>query len=161
MSTLPILLLAIGLLGLAYLAKRRQAQQRTASGPRTPALALKPLAPQQAAHFAQCWNAVQAKYADDPRAAAIQAGQLLRALMFSLGYPMGELERLAAELAVHHPGVVASFRQAHLLTQAQSASATALRAALPHYQAVFAELLGTDSRVQPVQSARGEQLLAA
>jgi hypothetical protein len=69
-----------------------------------------PLAPAEAARFSQAWNALQARFVDNPKGVVVQADQLVRELMFKRGYPMGDFERRAADISVDHPAVVENYR---------------------------------------------------
>jgi hypothetical protein len=111
---------------------------------RVAALQLKPLSPKAAAHFAQAWKALQARFVDDPKQVTFEADQLVRELMLERGYPMGDFERLAADISVDHPAVVDHYRAAHAIALRDSrgqASTEDLRKALVHYRALFQDLL--------------------
>ena len=54
------------------------------------------LSPAEAARFTQAWAAVQGRFVDNPKAAVVQADQLVRELMVKRGYPTGDFERRAA-----------------------------------------------------------------
>ena len=124
---------------------RSKAEQELAQREkRVAALQLKALSPQAAAHFAQAWKALQARFVDDPRQVTMEADQLVRELMLERGYPMGDFERLAADISVDHPAVVDHYRAAHAIAVRDSrgqASTEDLRKALVHYRALFQDLL--------------------
>jgi len=72
------------------------------------------LTPSDAARFSQAWQALQARFIDDPKGVVVQADQLVRELMSKRGYPVGDFERRAADISVDHPDVVAITEQLKL-----------------------------------------------
>jgi hypothetical protein len=109
-------------------------------------LELVPLTREDAARFHDEWTALQARFVDDPRRSLAEADALVRDLMHKRGYPMGDFERRAADISVHHPVVVEHYRAAHdiALRDARGETDTeAQRQALIHLRALFAELLET------------------
>lgn len=114
-----------------------------------------PLAPAEAERFSQAWKSLQARFVDSPQGVLFEADQLVRELMQRRGYPMGDFDTRAADISVHHPSVVEHYRAAHTIAlrdQRGEADTEALRQAVVHYRALFAELL----EVQ-VPQARAEQ----
>ncbi len=102
------------------------------------------LTPADAARFAQAWNALQARFVDDPKGALAEADRLVHELMTKRGYPMADFERRAADVSVDHPSVVANYRAARavaLRDERGEASTEELRKAVVHYRALFQELL--------------------
>jgi hypothetical protein len=100
------------------------------------------LAPSDATRFLQAWQALQARFVDDPKGVVVQADQLVRELMAKRGYPIGDFERRAADISVDHPVVVANYRAAQaIVMRAREASTEDLRKAVVHYHALFDELL--------------------
>lgn len=103
-----------------------------------------PLAPADAQRFRADWQALQARFVDSPRSAVAEADVLVRELMTRRGYPMGDFESLAADISVDHPLVVDHYRAAHAIALRDhdgAADTEALRQAVVHYRALFAELL--------------------
>ena len=72
------------------------------------------MTPSDAARFSQAWQALQARFIDDPKGVLVQADQLVRELMSKRGYPVGDFERRAADISVDHPDVVAITEQLKL-----------------------------------------------
>ena len=110
------------------------------------------LTPADAARFAQAWNALQARFVDDPKAAVAQADRLVHELMTKRGYPMGDFERRAADISVDYPEVVANYRAARavaLRDERGQASTEELRKAVVHYRALFQELLEVSPSARP------------
>ena len=103
-----------------------------------------PLAVGEASRFKEAWNAVQARFVDDPKAAVVKADRLVYELMAKRGYPMGDFEARAADISVDHPGVVSNYRAARAIALADEsgqADTELLRRAVVHYRALFDELL--------------------
>jgi len=109
------------------------------------------LAPADAARFAQAWNALQARFIDNPKGVVVAADNLVTELMVKRGYPMGDCEHRAADISVDHPGVVATYRAAQLIASRDErgeADTEELRKAVVHYRTLFDELL----EVKPVKA---------
>ena len=107
-------------------------------------LKLVPLSTADAARFTQAWKAIQGRFVDNPKGAVAEADQLVRELMFKRGYPMGDFDRLAADISVDHPLVVCNYRDARaiaVLDQRGEADTEQLRKAVVHYRTLFDELL--------------------
>jgi hypothetical protein len=107
-----------------------------------------PLAPADAQRFSQQWRSLQTRFVDNPKGALVEADQLVRELMQERGYPMGDFEHRAADISVHHPGVVEHYRAAHDITERErhgEVDTERMRQAVIHYRALFAELLQADS----------------
>lgn len=134
---------------------------------------LVPLPAAEADRFAQAWQSLQGRFIDSPQGVLFEADQLVRDLMQRRGYPMGDFEHRAADISVHHPSVVDHYRSAHdiaLRDQRGEADTEALRQAIVHYRALFAELLevqapqelqGRDARRADVRPMpRGEHAMA-
>ena len=164
------IVLALVLLALAFIAKRRRQSHRLqqrygseysrtvkalggqkeaesdlkAREKRVERLTLTPLAPAEAARFSQAWHTLQGRFIDNPKGVVVQADQLVRELMLKRGYPMGDFERRAGDISVDHPGIVASYRLAQAIAvrdQSGVADTEELRQAVVHYRALFDELL--------------------
>ena len=107
-----------------------------------------PLAPADAQRFSHQWRGLQGRFVDNPKGVLADADQLVRELMQKRGYPVGDFERRAADISVHHPGVVEHYRAAHELTQREhrgEVDTEGMRQAVIHYRALFAELLQVES----------------
>jgi hypothetical protein len=103
-----------------------------------------PLPPQEAARFADEWRMLQARFVDDPKGSLAEADRLVTQLMQRRGYPMGDFERRAADISVHHPRVVEHYRAAHEIARRDldgQVDTEGMRQAVIHYRALFAELL--------------------
>jgi len=104
-----------------------------------------PLQPAQAAEFARRWEALQARFVDDPRGVLAEADRLVREVMLQRGYPMADFEARAADISVDHPAVVDHYRAAQAILMrnqpGQAVDTEDLRQAVVHYRALFNELL--------------------
>ena len=106
-----------------------------------------PLSRDDARRFGDAWRALQTRFVDDPKGAVAEADSLVHELMLKRGYPMGDFERLAADVSVDHPAVVENYRAAHGIAERDrrgEADTEALRRAVVHYRSLFHELLEAD-----------------
>lgn len=111
---------------------------------RVEGLKIVPLSPTDAARFSQAWGQLQTQFVDNPTGVVIEADRLVRDLMVKRGYPMADFERRAADISVHHPTVVETYRSARDIaarSQQGAASTEDLRKAVVYYRALFDELL--------------------
>lgn len=107
-------------------------------------LIIAPLAPAEAARFAEAWNALQGRFVDNPTGVVTQADGLVRELMLKRGYPMGDFERRAADISVDHPTVVENYRAAQAIAVRGArgeADTEELRRAVVHYRTLFDDML--------------------
>ncbi len=125
---------------------RKAAAELEARERRVDELDIRKLTPDEAAGFASEWNDVQARFVDNPQLATAEADDLVGRVMRARGYPVADFDRRAADVSVHHPGVVEHYRTAHDIAQRAGrgeASTEDLRQALIHYRALFEDLLET------------------
>ena len=95
--------------------------------------------------YTEQWQAVQARFVDDPSNAAREADGLVSTVMRERGYPVENFDQRSADVSVDHPHVVDNYRAAHAISLANEhgkASTEDLRQSLIHYRALFDELLG-------------------
>jgi hypothetical protein len=107
-------------------------------------LNIRPLEREERDRYADRWKTVQAQFVDNPTGATEEADQLVGEVMATRGYPVGDFEQRAADVSVHHPGVVEHYRAAHAIAVRNSrgdADTEQLRQALVHYRALFEDLL--------------------
>ncbi|MBV8146049.1 MAG: hypothetical protein JO184_13685, partial [Gammaproteobacteria bacterium] len=107
-------------------------------------LKIRSLTAEEAARFRQAWSRVQGQFVDAPHEAVAEADELVRELMTTRGYPMGDFEHRAADISVDHPTVVTAYRAAQLIALKDTRGAAdteELRKAMVHYRTLFAELL--------------------
>jgi hypothetical protein len=72
--------------------------------------------------------------------------------MMKRGYPMGDFERRAADISVHHPGVVANYRAAQVIAARDArgeADTEELRRAVVCFRSLFDELLEVSPTNKP------------
>jgi len=107
-------------------------------------LRIQPLSAADRSRFEQSWQADQARFVDDPRAAVKEADRLVTDLMQTRGYPMADFGQRASDVSVNHPQVVSDYRAAHDIAERDAkgqANTEELRKAMVHYRALFRELL--------------------
>lgn len=163
-----VILAIVGAVGWSYARKQRSRQLRGQFGPeydrtvqqyqdpqaaeraleyrreRVEHLQIRPLTPQERAHFSEEWHSVQSRFVDDPAGAMAAADTLVTEVMQARGYPMGDFETRAADVSVDHPQVVEHYRAAHTIAErgrGGQANTEELRQAMVHYRALFADLL--------------------
>jgi LPXTG-motif cell wall-anchored protein len=116
-------------------------------------LKLVPLTPADAQRFSREWAALQSRFVDSPQGALHEADRLVREVMLARGYPMADFDQQAGIVSVDHPNVVHHYREAHAIAlrdQRGEADTEALRQAIVHYRALFADLL----EVAPARTER-------
>jgi hypothetical protein len=117
----------------------------TAREKRVARLNIVPLTAADASRFSQAWSALQGRFIDNPKGVVAEADRLVRELMERRGYPMGEFERVAADISVDHPTVVTTYRAAQTIATRDArgeADTEELRKAVVYYRTLFDELLG-------------------
>ncbi len=118
-----------------------------------------PLTPADAFRFSSAWNTLQGRFIDSPKGVVAEADNLVRDLMAKRGYPMGDFERMAADISVDHPTVVSTYRAAQTIAARDArgeADTEELRKAVLYYRALFDELLGVapDKVATPLAARR-------
>jgi hypothetical protein len=99
--------------------------------------------------YVEEWRTVQTRFVDEPKAAVVEADQLVENVMRDRGYPIAEFEQRAADISPDHPDVVQNYRAAHAIasrSERGEANTEDLRQAMMHYRALFTDLLGTNER---------------
>ena len=138
---------------------RKAEDELTDRQKRVSKLEIRPLAADERRRFNDEWQAVQARFVDDPSAAVRDADTLVGRVMEARGYPVGDFEQRAADVSVDHPAVLEHYRAAHAiaLRHAQGQASTEdLRQAMVNYRALCAELLEEPPTVStpPITSGR-------
>ena len=93
--------------------------------------------------FQTAWKAVQSRFVDHPKTAVSEADELVSSLMIARGYPVAAFDQRAADISVHHPRLVESYRSAHEIAVRvgkDQASTEDLRVAMIKYRTLFDEL---------------------
>jgi hypothetical protein len=97
------------------------------------------------------WELLQSRFVDHPRAAVMEADDLVIAVMQARGFPVGDFEQRAADLSVDHSRLVQSYRSANAITMrvgSNQATTEELRTAMIHYRAMLDELLEIKTPVE-------------
>lgn len=113
---------------------------------------IRPLTPEDATRFSAQWEAIQAKFVDDPHGAVTDADKVIGEVMLARGYPVGDFEQQVADISVDHPDVVINYRAAREIADEHrrgQASTEDLRQAMVHYRALFRDLLETPAEAIP------------
>lgn len=111
-------------------------------------LHIRPLGTADRERLVRAWNAVQARFVDDPGGAVTEADRLVAEAMRRRGYPVSEadVEQRAEYLSVDRPNLVENYRAAAEIARDDErgeASTEELRRAMVHYRALFDDLLET------------------
>jgi hypothetical protein len=94
------------------------------------------LMPAERTRFADAWKKAQARFVDQPSQAAADADVLVKKLMQTRGYPVGNFEERAADISVDHPDMVKKYRTAReiaLRNNAGKATTEDIRQAMVRY----------------------------
>jgi len=121
----------------------------------------------EATRFTEEWKLLQSRFVDNPTGVVAGADQLVRELMLKRGYPVGDFERRAADISVHHPKVVENYRAAQAIAVREArgeATTEDLRKAVVHYRELFDDLLEVNELRKPkpvvaVASARKKEVV--
>lgn len=126
--------------------ERKAEAELAAREKRVRGLNIRTLTPEEEARFADAWKKAQARFVDEPSQAAADADILVKELMQTRGYPVGDFEQRAADISVDHSEVVSNYRAARaiaLRNNAGDATTEDIRQAMVHYRSLFEELLET------------------
>jgi len=126
--------------------QRKAEAELAAREKRVRSLDIRPLPPEEQARFVEAWKKAQTRFVDEPSQAAADADVLVKELMQTRGYPVGDFEQRAADVSVDHPDVVSNYRAAReiaLRNNAGNATTEDIRQAMVHYRSLFEELLET------------------
>ena len=106
-------------------------------------LDIRPLTNEEQSRFAELWRKTQAHFVDEPSKAIGEAEGLVKEVMQTRGYPVGDFDQRAADISVDHPNVVTNYRAGReIAARNKSGEATTedLRQAMMHYRSLFEEL---------------------
>lgn len=109
-------------------------------------LNLRSLSTDERQRYQADWDAVQAKFVDQPGQATIEADHLVMEVMKLRDYPVSNYDQRAADLSVSYPALVSNYRAAHetaLRNEQHHAGTEDLRLAMLSYRSLFNELLGS------------------
>jgi nitrogen fixation-related uncharacterized protein len=107
-------------------------------------LEIRPPTQEDQSRFAEVWRRTQARFVDEPSKAVDEADGLIKEVMQTRGYPVGDFEQRAADISVDHPDVVINYRAGREIAERnKSGQATTedLRQAMMHYRSLFEELV--------------------
>jgi hypothetical protein len=94
------------------------------------------------ARYAEQWNAVQARFVDDPRQTVAEAAELLTGVMNERGYPVDDYDDYRDYVSVDYPDLAAGYEMAQAVrTGAETATLDDQREAIQNYRSLFDELL--------------------
>ncbi len=105
---------------------------------------IRPLTEGERSNFAEVWRRTQARFVDEPSKAVGEADGLIKEVMQTRGYPVGDFDQRAADISVDHPNVVTNYRAGReIAARNKSGEATTeeLRQAMMHYRSLFEELM--------------------
>jgi Sec-independent protein translocase protein TatA len=134
--------------------ERKAEAELVAREKRVRGLNIRPLTPEEQERFAEAWKRAQARFVDEPSQAAADADILVKELMQTRGYPVGDFEQRAADISVDHSEVVSNYRAAReiaLRNNAGKATTEDIRQAMVHYRSLFEELLETTEPVMQTE----------
>jgi hypothetical protein len=135
--------------------ERKAEAELSAREKRVRKLDIRSLTPAEQARFSEAWKRAQARFVDEPSQAAADADVLVKELMQTRGYPMGDFEQRAADISVDHPNVVSNYRVAReiaLRNNAGKATTEDIRQAMVHYRSLFEELLEIEQSATPKEA---------
>jgi hypothetical protein len=141
--------------------RRRAEEELEVRAARVEKLEIRRLGADEQRRFAEEWRVIQTRFVDEPSAAVDDADHLVGEVMEARGYPVADFDQRAADVSVDHPQVVDHYRIAHDIAvreRANGGDTEALRQAIVHYRALFADLLETDESepAEPAHSAAAE-----
>jgi hypothetical protein len=96
--------------------------------------------------FAESWRTTQARFVDEPSKTVGDADELVKEVMQTRGYPVGDFDQRAADISVDHPEVVTHYRASRKIAERNKrgeATTEDLRQAMVHYRSLFEELINT------------------
>jgi len=107
-------------------------------------LEIRPLTQEEQSRFTEVWKRTQARFVDEPSKAVGEADALIKEVMQTRGYTIGDFDQRAADISVDHPDVVTNYRAGREIAERnRSGQATTedLRQAMKHYRSLFEELV--------------------
>jgi hypothetical protein len=111
---------------------------------RVEALKLHELSATERERFLTDWHGIQSRFVDYPKAAVLEADDLINSLLEARGYPRANFEQRAADLSVSYPLVMENYRNAHAIavrTDPREATTEELRNAMIQYRNTFDYLI--------------------
>jgi pyridoxal biosynthesis lyase PdxS len=105
---------------------------------------IRPLTREERSSFVQTWRKTQARFVDEPSQAIGEADELVKEVMQTRGYPVGDFDQRAADISVDYPNLVTNYRSGReIAVRNKKGEATTedLRQAMMHYRSLFEELV--------------------
>jgi hypothetical protein len=108
---------------------------------------VRPLSASDRGSLSTAWRAILASFPDNPRRAVKRADAIIAEAMSLRGYPMGDFDQRAADIAHDHPEVVQHFRLAHSVAREDGAEPEVLDQAMASFRILFDALVGDGQRI--------------
>ncbi len=132
-----VLLIVVGLIGMAMTRQRRTKQLQEQFGPEyertlkkmgdkreaesdleerlahVSTLNIRPLTAEETNRYALQWQDVQREFVDEPLLSLQKGDRLIREVMKARGYPVEDFEQRVADISVHYPELVSDYRGMH------------------------------------------------
>ena len=128
--------------------QRKAEEELAAREKRVKQFEIHSLTAEQKGRFTERWRNIQGRFVDQPSQAVGEADDLVKEVMGARGYPITDFEQRAADISVHHPGVVGNYRIARdIAARNRKGQATTedLRQAVVAYRELFVDLLEEES----------------
>jgi len=179
-----VLLIVVGLIGMAMARQRRTKRLQEQFGPEydrtlkkmgdkreaesdleerlahVNTLNIRPLTAEETNRYALQWQDVQREFVDEPLLSLQKADRLIREVMKARGYPVEDFEQRVADISVHYPELVANYRGMHRIAIKESSDTPGteeIRKAMIHGRALFENLISTESREEVKQEVNQNQ----
>jgi hypothetical protein len=136
---------------------RKAESELAAREKRVRKLEIRALTQEEQRRFAEAWRKIQPGFVDEPSKAVGEADRLIKDVMQTRGYPVGDFDQRAADVSVDHPDVVTNYRAGReIAARNKSGEATTedLRQAMVHYRSLFEELMEVAEPVTTKEAIR-------
>ena len=167
-----VLLILVGLIGMAMARQRRTKRLQEQFGPEyertlkkmgdkreaesdleeriahVNTLDIRPLTAEEVNRYALEWQDVQREFVDEPLLSLQKGDRLIREVMKARGYPVEDFELRVADISVNYPELVSNYRGMHRIAikeTPESASTEEIRKAMIHGRALFENLINNES----------------
>jgi hypothetical protein len=172
-----VLLVLVGLIGMAMARQRRTKRLQEQFGPEyertikrlgdrreaesdlegrlahVSTLNIRPLTAEEVNRYALQWQDVQREFVDEPLLSLQKADRLIREVMKARGYPVEDFEQRVADISVNYPELVTDYQGMHRIAIKESpenASTEEIRKAMIHGRALFENLISQNSEEEEV-----------
>jgi hypothetical protein len=179
-----VLLVVVGLIGMAMSRQRRSKRLQDQFGPEyertlkkmgdkreaesdleerlahVNTLNIRLLTAEEVNRYALQWQDVQREFVDEPLLSLQKGDRLIREVMKARGYPVEDFEQRVADISVNYPELVANYRGMHRIAIKESPESTSteeIRKAMIHGRALFENLINTESREEVKQEMNQNQ----